>query len=54
MLIPVPEDPLERLRASGDLQASEGDLDDLPEPLAAPTGSELPSSVLARLRRDER
>jgi prevent-host-death family protein len=54
MLGPLPDDPLERLRASGDLQASEGDLSDLPQPLAVPTGSEAPSSVLARLRRDER
>lgn len=54
MLTPLPEDPLERLRASGDLQASEGDLSDLPRPLPAEPGSEAPSSVLARLRRDER
>jgi antitoxin (DNA-binding transcriptional repressor) of toxin-antitoxin stability system len=54
VLAPLPEDPLERLRALGDLQAGEGDLGDLPEPLALPAGSELPSSVLARLRRDER
>jgi prevent-host-death family protein len=54
MLTPLPEDPLERLRASGDLQASEGDLSDLPQPLPASPGSEAPSSVLARLRRDER
>jgi prevent-host-death family protein len=54
MLTPLPEDPLVRLRASGDLADSEGDIADLPQPLALPAGSEAPSSVLARLRRDER
>lgn len=54
MLTPLPEDPVARLRESGDLRESDGDLTDLPEPLSLPAGSELPSSVLARLRRDER
>jgi prevent-host-death family protein len=54
VLAPLPEDQLERLRASGDLQASEADLAELPEPLPLVPGSEPPSSVLARLRRDER
>ena len=54
MLIPLPEDPLVRLRASGDLAENQADLADLPEPLKLPRGSEPPSSVLARLRRDER
>jgi len=54
VLAPLPADPLERLRAAGDLQASEGDLADLPAPLAVPAGAELPSATLARLRRDER
>jgi prevent-host-death family protein len=54
MLTPLSEDPLTRLMASGDLEASEGTLADLPEPLTLPDGSESPSSVLARLRRDER
>jgi prevent-host-death family protein len=54
VLSPLPEDPLERLRAAGDLQASESDLADLPQPLSLPAGAELPSSVLARLRQDER
>jgi prevent-host-death family protein len=54
VLAPLPEDPLERLRASGDLRDSDRDLADLPEPLPLPPGSEPPSSVLARLRRDER
>ena len=54
VLGPLPDDPLDRLRASGDLQDSEGDLADLPQPLSLSPGSEPPSSVLARLRRDER
>jgi len=54
MLGPVPADPLERLIVAGDLQPSEGDILDLPEPLELPRGAELPSAALARLRRDER
>jgi prevent-host-death family protein len=54
VLVPLPEDPVERLKASGDLLDSEGDLAGLPEPLSLPAGSEPPSAVLARLRRDER
>jgi prevent-host-death family protein len=54
VIAPLPDDPLERLRAAGDLQASEGDISDLPEPLAAVPGAELPSEALSRLRRDER
>jgi prevent-host-death family protein len=54
MLTPLPADPLARLRASGDLAESEGELADLPEPLALPAGAESPSSVLARLRQNER
>ena len=54
MLTPLPDDPLARLRASGDLTENEGELADLPEPLPLPAGSESPSSVLARLRQDER
>ena len=54
LLAPLPEgSPLERLRAAGESEPAEGDLDDLPPPLH-PRGSELPSAVLARLRRDER
>lgn len=55
VLSPVPDGgPLERLRASGEIAEGEGDFDDLPEPLALPAGTETPSAVLARLRRDER
>jgi prevent-host-death family protein len=43
VLAPLPDaGPLERLRSSGELKAASGDLRDLP------------SSVLARLRRNER
>jgi antitoxin (DNA-binding transcriptional repressor) of toxin-antitoxin stability system len=55
VLAPLPgDDPVARLRAAGDLREAQGDLGDLPEPLRVPRGVELPSSVLARLRRDER
>jgi prevent-host-death family protein len=54
VLAPLPDDPLERLRESGDLQGNDLDLEDLPEPLPLARGAEPPSSVLARLRRDER
>jgi hypothetical protein len=52
---PLPDnDPIARLRAAGDLREAQGHLNDLPEPLKVPRGMESPSSVLARLRRDER
>jgi prevent-host-death family protein len=54
VLAPLPDDPLDRLRASGDLQPADGELSDLPEPLPLTPGAEPPSAVLARLRRDER
>ena len=54
LLSPLPEgSPLERLRAAGDVEPASGDLDELPPPLK-PRGAELPSAVLARLRRHER
>lgn len=54
LLAPLPQgSPLERLRAAGETEPAEGDLDDLPPPLPL-RGSESPSAVLARLRRDER
>jgi prevent-host-death family protein len=53
-LAPLPEgSPLERLRAAGESEPAQGDLDGLPPPLRS-RGPELPSAVLARLRRDER
>lgn len=54
VLSPLPADPLERLIAAGDLQPSDGDIADLPEPLVLPADAEPPSATLARLRRDER
>jgi antitoxin (DNA-binding transcriptional repressor) of toxin-antitoxin stability system len=55
LLAPLPAGGrIERLRAAGDLEPAAADLDDLPEPLDPEPGIELPSAVLARLRRDER
>lgn len=55
LLAPFPEGgPLERLRASGELDPAAGDFDQLPEPLALSADAELPSIVLARLRSGER
>lgn len=55
VLAPLLDDgPLGRLRASGDLTAATGTLDDLPAPLPLAQGQEAPSAVLARLRLDER
>ena len=55
LLTPIPEgSPLERMRAAGEVDTATGDLDDLPEPLVLPPQAELPSSVLERLRRNER
>ncbi len=54
LLSPLPEgSPLERLRAAGESEPAEGDLHDLPLPLGS-RGSDLPSTVLAHLRHDER
>ncbi|HZL95371.1 MAG TPA: type II toxin-antitoxin system prevent-host-death family antitoxin [Vicinamibacterales bacterium] len=55
ILSPPPEGtPLDRLRALGDVEAANGDLDDLPEPLVLAPGYERPSEVLDRLRKHER
>lgn len=55
MLAPLPAgSPLERLRAAGEVDEATGSVDDLPEPLVLPPGTELPSEALRRLRRDER
>ncbi len=55
VLAPIPGgSPLERLRASGEITAAEGDLEDLPEPLPLPAGHETPTEILTRLRREER
>ena len=55
VLAPLPQGgSLAQLRATGDLLASEHDLDSLPDPLPLAAGQEPPSRVLARLRQDER
>ena len=55
VLAPLPDQrPIDRLRATGDLVPAGSDLKDLPEPLPLAAGQEAPSSVLDRLRRDER
>ncbi|MET0883531.1 MAG: type II toxin-antitoxin system prevent-host-death family antitoxin [Acidimicrobiales bacterium] len=55
LLSPIPEaPPLEQLRTAGELEAATGTLDEMPQPLEVDPGVEAPSSVLARLRADER
>ncbi len=55
VLAPLPEaEPLERLRAAGDVIPAASRLDDLPNPLPLRVGKEASSAVLARLRRDDR
>lgn len=55
VLAPLPEaSPLDRLLATGDLQPASADFDELPPPLRVPEDADSPSSVLARLRRDDR
>lgn len=55
VLAPLPAtEPLDRLRAAGEVLSAAANLDDLPEPLLLPAGEEAPSAVLTRLRRDER
>ena len=54
LLTPIPDGSiLERMRATGEIEPAAGDLEDLPPPLPS-RGKELPSEVLARLRRHER
>jgi prevent-host-death family protein len=55
VLAPLPDDsPIKMLLATGDLVSAEHDLSDLPDPLPLEPGQEPPSTVLDRLRRDER
>ena len=55
VLAPLPDQrPIDRLRATGDLEPAGAGLKDLPEPLALARGHEPPSRILDRLRRDER
>lgn len=51
LLTPIPDlDPLERLRAAGEVISAIGSIDDLPEPLELEPGQEPASVVLARQR----
>jgi prevent-host-death family protein len=55
LLTPIPSaPPIERLRASGDIEGGSAEWDDLPPPLKLDRGQEAPSAVLARMRSDER
>ena len=55
LLTPIPEaPPLEQLRAAGDVDSARGNVDELPSPLPLQPGQEAPSSILARIRADER
>lgn len=55
ILSPPPEgNPLDRLRALGDVEPAKGDLDDLPEALVVAPGIERPTEALSRLRKHER
>ena len=55
VLAPPPEgNPLDRMRALGEIEPATAAFDDLPEPLALAQGTERPSEVLRRLRQDER
>lgn len=55
VLAPLPnQSPIERLRATGELEPAGSGLKDLPEPLPLAPGMEAPSAVLERLRWDER
>lgn len=55
LLTPVPEGtPLNRMRATGQIEAAARDFGALPEPIDLPDGVERPSAVLARLRDNER
>jgi len=54
LLTPLPSgSALDRLRAAGEVDSGDNGAD-LPDPLVLPSGTELPSETLARLRRDER
>jgi len=55
VLAPLPDrGALRRLRAAGDVTVASAEFANLPEPLQLGPQAPLPSSVLERLRRDER
>lgn len=54
-LSPLPVgSPLEQLRASSDIEPASENVDEFPEPISLPEDIELPSTVLAGLRQNER
>jgi prevent-host-death family protein len=55
LLTPIPDvPPIERLRASGEIETGMAGWEDLPPPLALEPDQESPSAILERLRSDER
>jgi len=46
--------PLEQLRAAGDIEPASENVDELPGPISLPEDMDLPPTVLARLRDNER
>ena len=55
LLTPLPAaGPLERLRAAGEVSAPAGELSELPPPLPLTPSQEPPSTIVERLRADER
>jgi prevent-host-death family protein len=55
LLTPLPEgSPLDRLRATGEIEPASENPNDLPEPLVLAPEAESASSALQRLRRHER
>jgi prevent-host-death family protein len=55
VLAPIPQrGSLGQLRVTGQIEPASADLEDLPDPLAIPSGGPTVSDVLAALRRDER
>ena len=54
-LAPVPDGgPMRRMMASGEIERASAELSDLPQPLVLPRGAKAPSSVLKRVRSEER
>jgi prevent-host-death family protein len=54
-LSPLPAgSPLDQLRAAGEIEPASEHGDGFPDPIVLPEDTELPSTVLARLRHDER
>jgi prevent-host-death family protein len=55
LITPLPAaGTLDQMRAAGDVSTPVGSIGDLPAPLVLPRGAASPSTVLARLRADER